>query len=266
MTHPTPFHPTPSRPWKLITIPISHYCEKARWAIDRLSFPYVEQPHMLPFHRSATQAVGGTSVPVLVTDTGSFTDSTEILRYLDTLTPKPDRLYPSDAALRQQVETLETVFNLELGPETRRWGYFHILDNDEILHRQWGQGIPPREQALFPKMLPKLRTMVREALNISAASATNALEIIHRIFASVNDRLADGRPYLVGDQFTAADLTFAALAAPMLLPPEHPMSITGFKTVPEPMAREIATCRRSPAGKFVLRLYRDRPSVKAIDY
>ena len=35
------------------------------------------------------------------------------------------------------------------------------------------------------------------------------------------EMLADGRPFLLGDRFTAADLTFAALAAPVVLPPRY---------------------------------------------
>ena len=33
---------------ELVTIPISHYCEKARWALERAGVPYVERPHLLP--------------------------------------------------------------------------------------------------------------------------------------------------------------------------------------------------------------------------
>ena len=43
---------------------------------------------------------------------------------------------------------------------------------------------------------------------------------VHRegaVFDSVGERLADGRPYLMGDRFTAADLTFASLSAPARL-------------------------------------------------
>ena len=253
------FDPTRDRPRHLITIPISHYCEKARWGLDRLSLSYVEQPHLLAYHRKATAAVGGTSVPVLVMGTEALTDSTDILRYLDTLAPDSTQLYPKDLSLREQVNTLEDWFNRDLGPETRRWGYFHLLDQDALLRQQWCRGIPQREQALFPKLLPQLRETVRQALNLSAESAEQALDQVHRIFAAVGDRLADGRPYLTGDQFTAADLTFAALAAPMIMPPKHPTYVSGLGHLPRSMAKEIAACRQCPAGKFVLRVYGDRP-------
>lgn len=96
----------PETPVRLIVIPVSHYCEKARWALTRVQIPFVEERHMPPFHRLATgrckqpnlvvteterrmspfnrfisRRVGGQSVPVLVTQTSVITSSEEILRY-----------------------------------------------------------------------------------------------------------------------------------------------------------------------------------------
>ncbi|MEG4319599.1 MULTISPECIES: glutathione S-transferase N-terminal domain-containing protein [unclassified Microcoleus] len=31
---------------RLITIPIGHYCEKVRWALDLLKLPYIEEKHV----------------------------------------------------------------------------------------------------------------------------------------------------------------------------------------------------------------------------
>ena len=39
--------------YQLITIPVSHYSEKVRWALDYLGLPYIEKPHMPPFHHHA---------------------------------------------------------------------------------------------------------------------------------------------------------------------------------------------------------------------
>src|SRR5215212_1631565 len=56
---------------RLVTIPISHYCEKARWALERVGIPYREERHVQGIHRfAARRAGGGITVPVLVTPDG----------------------------------------------------------------------------------------------------------------------------------------------------------------------------------------------------
>ena len=39
---------------RLLTIPISHFCEKARWALDRAGVDYVERRHIQLVHALVT--------------------------------------------------------------------------------------------------------------------------------------------------------------------------------------------------------------------
>lgn len=124
---PDAYEPVPTR---LIAFAVSHYCEKARWALERLSIPFIEERHVPGFHWLFTVPKGGKSVPLLLTvgaglsisgrlwddsgkpaSTSTFTDSTDILHYLDTLAPTSHRLYPTDPELRGEVETLEDLFD-----------------------------------------------------------------------------------------------------------------------------------------------------------
>ncbi len=107
-------------PAVLITMPHSHYAEKARWALDRVSIPYREEPHVPLLHRLATRRQGGGSVPVLVHGGERFVDSTEILRHADAC-GGGDPLYPHDPHVRASVEVFQRRFDQELGPHTRRW-------------------------------------------------------------------------------------------------------------------------------------------------
>jgi glutathione S-transferase len=52
----------------LITIPISHFCEKARWALDRAGVDYEERAHLQIPQWAAVKRAGaaGKTVPVLV--------------------------------------------------------------------------------------------------------------------------------------------------------------------------------------------------------
>ncbi len=250
----------PTKPFCLITIPISHYCEKARWALDKLKVTYVEERHTPPFHLLATSRFGGKTTPVLVTETGIFIDSTDILRYLDSIVPSDAKLYPTDLNQCQKVEKLENLFNSQLGPATRSWSYFHIMNDYKIMQSRWCYGVPFFERALFPILFPVTRSFAQRKLNINPESAAQAYDKIQSIFEQVNKLLSDGRTYLVGDKFSAADLTFATLAAPAVQPSEYPMRSISYQDLPRKLVSEINAFRKTPAGDFVLRLYRERNS------
>ena len=76
-------------------------------------------------------------------------------------------------------------------------------------------------------------------------------------FDLVAERLADGRRYLCGDRFTAADLTFASLAAAVVIPPEYGTPLPQPDVLPEPVASAVRAMREHPAGAFALRLFRE---------
>ncbi|MFZ4739137.1 MAG: glutathione S-transferase, partial [Bradymonadia bacterium] len=67
--------------------------------------------------------------------------------------------------------------------------------------------------------------------------------------------LADGRSYLVGDTFSAADLTFAALTSPMVMPPAYAAPLPPESEAPEGFRALVEAWRARPAGKWVTRLY-----------
>src|SRR2546428_1022186 len=82
----------------LITIPISHYCEKARWALDRAGIGYRERAHLQLIHRiAARRAGGGTAAPRPICAEGGLSESAAILAYPDPQAPAASRTYPADA-------------------------------------------------------------------------------------------------------------------------------------------------------------------------
>ena len=97
---------------RLVTITFSHYCEKARWALDRAGIAYREERHVQGIHQvAARRAGGGKTVPVLVTGAGVIAESSDILHWVDARTPPADRLFPDDP----QVESLCARFDEVLG-------------------------------------------------------------------------------------------------------------------------------------------------------
>lgn len=244
--------------YRLITIPPSHFCEKARWALDRCGVPYVEQCYPPILHYLATRkAGGGRTAPVLVTDVGVFADSTDILNFVDARYATDGRLYPADDHQRRQVVELEELFDTTLGPHTRRVAYFHLLPHsrlllDATLHRASG-----RDRALFRVLLPLMKAMLRRGMRITPEGAARSLDRVREVFETVGKRLAEGRRYLVAERFTAADLTFAALASPVLLPRGFGAPLPSLAELPTSVLPLIEEMRSTDAGGYAQRLYRD---------
>ena len=240
----------PSQAPRLITIPISHYCEKARWALERAEIPYREEPHLQAIHWVHVWRAGrGRTAPVLVTDDAVLTESADIVRWAD------PSLYPEP-----EVATLEAGFDAELGPHGRRWMYHRIFERSDLVREYGVTGVPRWERAALPPFLPLVRRIVNRYLDVDDATAAESRDRVRAVFGEVGDRLADGRRFLVGGTFTAADLTFAALAASVLVPSRYGVPLPSLEELPEPFASEVRALREHPAGAFALRLYdQERP-------
>ena len=241
---------------RLIAIAISHYCEKVRWALDHLNIDYVEEDHAPPFHRQYTSCYGGTTVPVLVTDNESLIDSKDILHYLDSIS-LDKRLYPQDAELRQQVETLEELFDNKLGAASRNWAYYYAIKKPWFIAIAWGKKVPLIEKIKSLIAFPKIPELLEQNYNLTSESKKAALRDIQEVFSVVNQRLNSGQQYLVGDRLSAADITFAALASPILRPKNHPVYNSSLPQLPAEAISVLEELRSTPAGELVLRLYRE---------
>ncbi len=244
---------------RLITIPFSHYCEKARWALERCGVAYAEDGHLPLFHYIAnTLARANRTVPVVIDGDVRITDSTHIVEWADS--KRPGTLLPKDFAVRSEALALEDALDLQLGPATRRWGYFHLLprtDLDHILTR----GVPQWQKLALKVTRPLAVGLLKRGLKIDAAGAERSRAKIEETFNVISEQLADGRRYLVGDRFSVADLTFASLASPVLLPREHPFGLPRPEEFPAEARTQIEAWRATPAGAHALRIYADHRTV-----
>ncbi len=242
----------------LITIPISHYCEKARWALDRAGVGYREARHLQLVHRVvARRAGGGTTVPVLVCRDRVLSESSDIVAYADEQSAPSRRLYPADPSAAADVRALESEFDTRLGPHGRRWMYNGLRGRRDIALAYAPTGVPTWERGVLVAGYPVLARVIDRYLDITPASAAQSEVEVREVFDAVGARLGDGRPFLCGDGFTAADLTFSALAAPMLMPPEYGVPLPQPDELPEPVGAVVRELRAHPAGAHALAMFRD---------
>lgn len=248
----------------LLTIPASHYCEKARWALDRAGIEYRESGHAPLLSRLAGRWRGvWSSVPILFTPEGPVPDSTAILQWIDERTPAVRRLYPSEPAARAEVDVWEDLFDDSLGPHTRRLAYGWLLPQRKVALAVVGRQRIPRFEKLSARLFfPVFRAILRRGMKIDAAGMTRSIDAAEAVFARVSERVRD-HAYLAGDRFSAADLTFASLAAPVLLPPEYGAPLPALDDIPGDARATVERLRATPAGAFALRIYREQRRVCA---
>jgi glutathione S-transferase len=255
---------------KLVTIPFSHFCEKARWALQHAGVAFDEDGHAPGMHRFAVHQACGRpgSVPVLVLNGktgersgGVLDDSPLIVRWADHHAPSGRKLLPPHGSpLYEEALALERHFDHEFAPHVRRLAYFHLLPDRAMTLELMAVGTPRLEHTVVRGVFPLLRLLMRRAMRIDAKGAERSRDKIRRAFEDVGRRLSDGRPYLLGDRFGIADLAFAAFAAPLLRPPEHPY---GRPRSLEGLSAEVQTLRETPAGAHALRMYRDHRKAAA---
>ncbi len=246
---------------KLVTIGFSHFCEKARWGLDRSGVDYTEESHAPLAHILAVFRAGGKrTVPTLVTEDGVFSDSTDILKYVDPFLPKDARLYPEDATARREVEDLEDLFDNKVGPRARRWAYAWLSYDRSVLEPMFLKAMTPNEKKFARALVPLAIVGIQRSMQITPALRESELAKMLDLYATLDERLSRGA-FLVGDQFSAADLTLAALSAPLVVPAENPW-LPNIDEAPEKMQKQIAELRATKAGAHVLAMYRNERSRK----
>lgn len=234
----------------LLTIPFSHYCERARWAMDISGLKYRESGHLPMIHNIYNRKAGAKrTVPALVTPEGVLTDSGDILNFV---AAQGLPLYPAKQEL--EIRSWERQMDRVLGVQARAWAYCHILGNHDFL-REIIQHCDPLEQKLAGPFFGVLEKLLGKHYGVAAGQWQKPLREIQALWLKLDFRLRDGRPYFMGENFTAADITLAALGGILVMPPEYGYAYPELSHFPDTLRKQIEAFRATPTGKFILQLY-----------
>jgi glutathione S-transferase len=200
---------------------VSHYNEKARWALDYKGVPHVRRAAVAGRHpKIAKRLTGGSTLPVLVFDGEAIGDSTRIIETLERRFPEPP-LYPADPDERRRALDLEDFFDEELGPHVRRLVVHHMLRDGDLFLGAFLPDLRGFRRLAARASFPRLRPRIAATLEVNDESVALAFEKL----AAAGERFkAEVQPsgHLVGDTFTVADLTLAALLSPAVAPEQFP--------------------------------------------
>jgi glutathione S-transferase len=217
----------------LYQLQCSHFCEKARWALDYKGIPYLQKNLVPGPHRIVSKRLAPKScLPILVDDDQVIQDSTAIIDYLDRTFVEP-RLTPEDPVEARKAIEWEEYLDEEVGVTLRLWFYFHALPDRPLATRFLLEGAPWYGRPLYALIFPKLRSAMNQMMCINERSAREAKDRLEKAFEKLDLELRE-RQFLVGDHFSRADLAACALLAPFCRPGEPPDEVS--RTVPAPVS------------------------------
>ena len=214
---------SPKRPgmpvlWQL---KVSHYNEKVRWALDYKRVPHERRAETPGRHRAiARRLTGGQTFPVLVLDGEAIGDSSAIIEKLERRYPEPP-LYPADRAERARALALEDFFDEELGPYTRQLVLDAMLPDRELLLGAFAPDLSGGRRLLSRATFPLIRRRIVSDFDLDHQGIEAAWAKLRAAGARFRSELQPNG-YLVGSRFTVADLTVAALLAPLVAPEQFP--------------------------------------------
>jgi len=259
LTTATIYHP------RMISVPASPHCELARWVLDRQRIPYIEECHAPVFAEWATQRYGSNVVPVLDTGEAILLDARTVVDYYETRAPQNLKLYPCDSVTHAETRQLFDFLFDTFGVAVHVWACASTLSLRSSTIPLWVDRANWWEQLAVSAFYPWLATSERRTLGLRSGTIAEQQRIIEAALTRIDERLADGRRFLMGDTLTAPDLALAAIAAPIILPPQYGGPQTLLDQLPAAMRSAIERWRARPTGQFILRLYAEKRPPRALD-
>ena len=196
--------------------PFSHFCEKARWALDYKGVAYRTVNYLPVFHFIPVRRIAPkSSVPVLRDGKAVVQGSGQIIDYLDGKYPE-SLLTPRDPEAAKQALDWERYCDEEIGVQARRWFYHHALADRRVALGFLLQGAPRYIRPFFRLAFPLVRLLMLRFMDITAETAAESEKRL-RLALKKLDRALEGRRFLVEDRFSRADLAACALMSPICL-------------------------------------------------
>lgn len=240
----------------LITFPPSLDSELGRFLLKHYGIQHQERRHVIIFSFFVTLARGSTVIfPLLYGQSLRLVGPRAMSEYFDARCAPSLRLWPQQESEKQQVEKDWTQFNQTLAIASARFAYYHLLPHRRLMIRPLSSGTPGFEQKSVRFAYPVFSGVLRTLLWLTSKQAQKSLYEIKKIFEDVDDRLANGRRFLVGDGLTLSDIAFAVAAAPVVLPSAYGGPIPCLADMPAAIQRVVNEMRFRTAGAFALRIY-----------
>lgn len=212
----------------LYQFPISHYCEKVRWALEHKNIEYeiknlIPGPHLITLKKLAPKS----HTPVLQFGDKVVQGSEEIIDYLESHYKHPP-LTPTNAEAASMAHEWSRFADRNIGVPLRLFFYHHVLPQRSLATNLLTEGGSWWGRPLYALAFPAIRRRMREHMAINVENAETAKSTLRSALDHVAAKI-DGRKYLVENTFTRADLAVSSLLAPSWRPIDNlPNALQAF--------------------------------------
>jgi glutathione S-transferase len=241
----------------LYVFAISHYCEKARWALDYQGIDY-EICFLAPgAHRVKSKKLGASksSLPILVVGDLLIQGSSEILDWAEVNKPAdPPTLIPQNSEQARQIEQrLDDV----LGVHVRRYYYSEALvDYPDTVRPIFTRDLTGLAKITTSIGWGMIRKIMIKGMDLGPEQHLESKALVDQELDWLDGVLSDGRQYFFADKFSRVDITAASLLAPLILPRQH-HTYSMIETPPK-VTVDCAAWRQRPCLQWAERLYETR--------
>lgn len=233
---------------------ISHYCEKARWALDYRGIDYTLNTLAPGSHIKKARSLGFKrgSLPILETDEKAIQGSAEVVSWAEAQPARgpgltADTTRDSSLAMEQRLDE-------RIGIHVRRYYYSAALvDHPETVRPFFLRRLPWLEQLKCRLGWSAIRRLMIKGMDLGPEQRLESKAIVDAELRWLDEILEDGRETLVGNAFTRADLAAASLLAPLAQPDQHP-EYAGM-VLPPVIADDLREWSERPSLVTVRRLY-----------
>lgn len=239
----------------LYVFAISHFCEKARWALDYLDIDYDITDLAPGQHASVAKKLGAKNsrLPVLLVDGKTIQGSAEIVTWAEgNSSTDAKSLTPGAAA--QGADELERRLDDVLGVHIRRMFYSEALvDYPQEVRPMFTRNLKFPQKIMLRAAWPVICKKMILLMDLGPEQGRESRRIVEAELDWFDRMIADAGQFLIGGGFSWADIAAASLLAPLVLPKEHPTY--GDVHAPPRFARDMEQWITRPSLNWVRDIY-----------